>query len=99
MPFIEKYHRPLNEGGHARTFLTDCSKAFDRFNHDLLMAKISCYEVGRKSLHFLCPYLENETQRAKVNTLYSRFSKIIFGVLQGSILGPLLIAIFICDRF
>ena len=44
-------------------------------------------------------YLSNRKQRVKINDAYSSWSEILFGVPQGSILGPLLFNIFMCDMF
>ena len=44
-------------------------------------------------------YLCNGRQGTKINTAYSSWEEILFGVTQGSILGPLLFNILICDLF
>ena len=38
-------------------------------------------------------------QRIKINSEYSSWEEILFGVTQGSIFGPLLFNIFLCDLF
>ena len=71
------------------TLLTDLSKAFDCLSHDLLMAK----------LRLVQSYLSNRKQRTKINTEYSSWEVILFGVPHDSILGPLLFNIFLGDLF
>ena len=44
-------------------------------------------------------YLKNRKQRTKINSGHSCWEEIIFGVPQGSILGPLLFNMFLCDLF
>ena len=43
--------------------------------------------------------LSNRKQQVKINDSFSSRSEILFSVPQGSILGPLLFNIFICDKF
>ena len=99
LSMIEKWRRSLDSGGHAGAFLTDLLKAFDCINHKLLIAKLHAYGLDHGSLSFIHSYLSHRKQRTKVNSSYSDFAEIIFGVPQGSILGPLLFNIYICDLF
>ena len=51
------------------------------------------------ALRFVHGYLKNRMQRIKINSEYSSWEEIMFVVPQGSILGPLLFNIFLCDLF
>ena len=79
--------------------LTDLSKAFDCLSHDLLTAKLHAYDLDLASLKILRDYLTNRKQRAKVDSFYSSWEKILSSVPQGSIVGPILFNIFMCGMF
>ena len=79
--------------------LTDLSKAFDCLSHDLLLAKLHAYGIDINSLKILSSFLKNRKQRVRIGNLYSLWHDILTGVPQGSILGPLLFNIDLCDLF
>ena len=96
---IEKARKILNKGGTFGALLTDFSKAFDCMTHDLLIAKLHALNFDMNALNLIFDYLTGRKQRVKINSSFSSYLDIFQGVPQGSILGPLLFNIFLCDLF
>ena len=90
MTMIEKWRKSLDTWGHACALLTDSCKAFCCIDHELLIAKLNAYGFGTDVVKLIYCYLRGRKQRSKMNSSYSSFSEILFGVSQGSVLGPLL---------
>ena len=85
--------------GFCAAVFTDLSKAFDCICHDLFIAKLSAYGLEQNALKLVYDYLSNRSQKTKVGSSISTYLNIVFGVRQGSILGPLLFNIDPCDLF
>ena len=81
------------------SILINLSKAFDSLSHELLIVKLHAYGVDLPALRLIPNYLSDRKQRTKMNATYSPWEEILFEVPQGSILGPLLFNIFLCDLF
>ena len=96
---LKKWRSAINNKKSFEAPLTGLLKGFDRLLHDLLIAKLNAYGFNMSALRFVHSYLKNRMQRTKINSEYSSWKEIMFGAPQGSILGPLLFNIFLCDLF
>ena len=91
--------KSVDNGGAFEALFTDLSKAFDCLSDELLIAKLDAYGFDKSALKLINIYLSNRKQRVKMNNKCSSWSEILLVVPQGSILGPLLFIIIICDMF
>ena len=99
LAMLEKWKSAVDRGKSSGALLTDLSNPFDCLSHELLLAKLHAYGFSIEALRLIHSYLTNRKQATKVNLSYSPWEEILFGLPRGSILGPLLFNIFLCDLF
>ena len=99
LTLLEKWKGSVDNSKMFGALVTNLSRAFDCLHHELLIAKLNAYGFSLTALKLVHNYLSNRKQRTKINSTYSSLLEIIFGVPQGSILGPLLFNIFLTDLF
>ena len=96
---VEEWKQNLDNNFIVGAVLTDLSKASDCIPHDLFIAKLSAYGLKRDLLCYFYSYLKGRKQCDQINNEQSEFDRIISGVPQGSIFGPILYNIIFKDFF
>ena len=94
---VEELIRAWEDGKVTDTVYLDFAKAFDKVDHNLLCHKIKQLGIIGKVGLWIKEFLTGRTQQVAANGVLSDEAPVVSGVPQGSVIGPILFIIMICD--
>ena len=88
-------HLAFAKGEATAVVLLDQSAAFDTIDHDMLLDSLSSwFGVSGVVLDWFKSYLSDRVQCIKIGSILSDAKKLLYGVPQGSVLGPILFSLY-----
>jgi retron-type reverse transcriptase len=87
----------IKNGHSVDLVLLDFAKAFDKVSHAKLIQKLKAYGIDGILVKWIESFLTGRKQRVLIGDNRSEWEDVTSSVPQGSVLGPLLLTIFIND--
>ena len=94
---VEQWLSNINNDEFNGVIFVDFKKAFDVNDHNLLLRKLALYGMSDCVIDIFSSYLSNRQQCVSVDTHTSSLSTLMYGIPQGSVLGPILFSLYIND--
>ena len=88
----------VEKGQYALLSLLDLSATFDIEDHEVLLRRLySSFQLDSFALHLFGSHLEDRTQSVLLDYIFTTPSCVLYGVPQGSVLGPILFTLYTAD--
>ena len=93
---VEQWLSNINNDEFNGVIFVDFKKAFDVIDHNLLLRKLALYGRSDCEMDLFSSYLSNRQQCVSADA-HTSLSTLMYGIPQGSVLGPILISLYIND--
>ena len=93
---VNDLYESFDQGMPSVVILLDLSAAFDTVDHDKLLDILQKQiGIGGTAIKWFESFLKGRTQKVKIGDTFSETDELLYGVAQGSVLGPILFKIYI----
>uniref|UniRef100_A0A669CUH2 Reverse transcriptase domain-containing protein n=1 Tax=Oreochromis niloticus TaxID=8128 RepID=A0A669CUH2_ORENI len=92
---VENLKSLLDKSPCIGAVFLDLKKAFDSVNHQILLSRLTQFNISSQALQWFASYLSHRKQCVVLDGVKSPYLDCDTGVPQGSFLGPLLFSLFI----
>jgi len=87
----------MKKGELTLIAFADFSKAFDTVDYSIVIRKLHAIGLSKTALLWILSYLSNREQFVQVNDKQSSLRDVLFGVPQGSVMGPVIFNLYAND--
>jgi len=97
LEFLDSVTGCVDAGDSVDVIFLDFAKAFNKVPHKRLVSKLKSYGMQGKILDCISEWLWGRVQRVCIRGVKSSWIKVLTGMPQGSVLGPILFLFYIND--